>query len=331
MTRLKKFFSILYNVGRLYSIPITIFAWIIPFFYCAFDGGNIVYGFLALIGIIFLHAGVNSFDDVVDYIKESKAVNSGVKQSFDFQNGKCICIFNGDLTLKQYLFISLSFIFIAVLFGLFFLHIYGLKLLYIIIPSGILCILYPFCSYAGLGEVTVGLVYAPLLYSGVCFVMKGYFDSGILPLSVSTALLTIAILHNHMLLDYKIDTSARKTTLCRISGSQENALRLLIILIVLAYMNLFFVFISKGYNYFYLLPFLSFPQAAVLIKTMNTHIINPDEKIKYNIFMGDISAVEKAPYNQQNFLLKFLLAQNLLTSFTIYLCIAVILDKLCTL
>ena len=330
MSPFKEFFTTILTAGRFYSVPISIFAWSVPFFYCSLGGGNIFYGLIALIAIVFLQMGVNSFDDVIDYIKERNAINKGYKTDFDFQEGKCICIFTGKLTLKQYFFVSMSFFLVGLLAGIFFFNIYGLKLLYVVIPTAILCILYPFCSYIGLGEIVVGIIYSPLLYLGVNIVMSGSYDFNILKFSISTALLTIAILHNHMLLDYKLDTSSRKITLCRISGNQRNALILLILLIVFAYLNLIFIFINENYNFFYLIPLLSIPQAIVLIRVMNLHIIDPDKKVEYNIFMGNMSAVKKAPAGQQNFLMKFLLAQNLLTAFTIFLCLSIILDKVCT-
>ena len=60
---------------------------------------------------------------------------------------------------------------------------------------------------------------------------------------------------------------------------------------------------------------------------MNTHIDNPEEEIKYNIFMGFIKKTENTDYCKRNFLTKFLTAQNLMTSFTLLLCLSVITDK----
>jgi len=51
---------------RAYSMPMSIFAWSIPFAYGCFHKGNIAYGLLALIGIICVHLGANLFDDIID-------------------------------------------------------------------------------------------------------------------------------------------------------------------------------------------------------------------------------------------------------------------------
>lgn len=310
MSNFKKNFFILLIVGRFYSIPISIVSWIIPFIYSLLDGGNIYYGLLALIGIIFIHMGVNSFDDIIDYIKESREIAKGLKNSFDFQEGKCQCLFNGDLTLKQYTIISFLYFAIGLGVGIYFFNIYGIELLKIVIPSALLCILYPIFSYIGLGEIVVGIIYAPLLYLGVNYVMCGHFDLSIMIYSISTGLLTIAVLHNHMLLDFNIDSSSRKITLCRLLKNKANAFFLLLLLIISAYINLRNILILNNSILIYLLPILSFPQAAKLIKEMYNHL-----------------QVESV-ISKEEFIEKFLLPQKLLISFTILLGIAMILDKL---
>ena len=93
MSKLKKIFHILLTVGRFYSIPISILSWSIPFIYSLLRQGNICYGVLALVGIVFIHMGVNSFDDVIDYTKEKREIEFGIKDKFNFQEGKCICLF----------------------------------------------------------------------------------------------------------------------------------------------------------------------------------------------------------------------------------------------
>ena len=310
MSKFKGFFTILLTVRRFYSIPISILSWTIPFIYSLLSGGNIYYGLLALLGIVFIQMGANSFDDVIDYIKEKREIEKGIKNNFDFQEGKCICLLNGSLNLKQYAIISFCYFGIGLLVGIFFFHIYGIELLKIIIPSALLCILYPFCSYLGLGEIVVGIIYAPLLYFGVNYVMCGNYDFKILIYAISTALLTIAILHNHMLLDFKIDSYSRKITLCRLVKTAKNALILLFLLILIAYLNLINIIKINSNNLIYLFPILSLPNAIILLKEMNKHIQVKKEMTK------------------EEFIKKFLLPQKLLIIFTSFLAIAMILDKI---
>ncbi len=322
-----KKFRLVFDLCRGYSLPISFMSWLIPFVFALFDNGNIFFGLISLIGILLLHMASNLFDDIIDYLREINAIKKGLRNNFNFQEGKCINILNGNVSLKQAFIIDFLLFFIVCITGLFFIITFGLKLFYIIIPTAILCLLYPILGCLGFGEILIAIIFSPLLYFGVYFVMTGNFSYNILLLSISTGLLSVAILHNHMLLDYKYDKTNRKITLCRISGSEKNALILLAIFIFSAYFNLLlFIYLGK-LSLFYLLPFLSIPNALILLKIMHTHINNPEEEIKYNIFMGFIKKTENTDNCKRNFLTKFLTAQNLMTSFTLLLCLSIIADK----
>ncbi len=323
-----KLFSIWFMALRVYSLPISIMSWLVPFLFAAINKGNIIYGFISLIGIIILHLATNLFDDTIDYLREKHAIDKGLKENFNFQKGKCFHIFNNDLTIKDYIIVSFLLFFIAFLIAIFFLNIYGIKLLFIIIPSIVLCLLYPILGCLGLGEVIVAVVFSPLLYLGVYFVMTGVFSLNVLVISISTGLLSVAVLHNHMLLDFEYDETNRKTTLCRICKTRKNALRLLGFIIFSAYLNIIIWVILKVLNPFYLTVLLSIPTAITLYKVMYIHINNPNEEIKRNIFMGSLKSVDKAIDEQKNFLLKFVIVRNLLSFFTSLIIISIILTEI---
>lgn len=313
---------------RAYSLPISINSWIIPFLYGFLNKGNIFYGLIALFGIIVLHMATNIFDDVVDYLREKKAIDSGLKQDFNFQQGKCIYIFNGSFSLKECFVICFFLFFIALLIAIFFLHIYGVQLLYILIPSAILCLLYPILGCFGFGELIVGIIFSPLLYLGVYFVMTGAFSLDILALSISTALLSIAVLHNHMLLDYKYDELNRKVTLCRICKNENNALNLLGLIVIGAYLNIIICIFLKILSAVYLLTLFSLPTAITLYRVMKTHIIDANKIVTPNFFMGNLEGVRKIPEVQRNFMIKFLIVRNLLSIFTLLICISIVISEL---
>lgn len=313
---------------RAYSLPISIMSWLVPFLFAAFNGGNIIYGFISLIGIILLHLGTNIFDDAIDYTIEEIKIKKGLKKEFNFQQGKCACIFENKLSLKQYYIASFILFFITFVIGMFFLYLYGFKLLYLIIPSAILCILYPILGCLGFGEIIVALIFSPLLYSGVFYTMTGYFSLDILLISISTGLLSVAVLHNHMLLDFKYDEKNRKITLCRICKTPQLALILLFIIIICAYLNIIVCSILKLISPIYLITLLSIPTAITLFIVMTNHVNFPEKSIKTNIFMGNIKEIEKAADNQKDFLLKFLIVRNLLSFFTLLICISIVLIKI---
>lgn len=313
---------------RVYSLPISIMGWVVPFTYSLSKGGNLKYGVIALIGIIILHLGSNLFDDTIDYLIAEKKIKNGKADCFNFQAGKCYCIFKNLLSVKDYISTCIILFLSASIIGLYFFNIYGLNLLYILVPTLILCLLYPILGCLGFGEIIIAIIFAPLLYIGTYYVMSADFSITILILSISTGLLTVAVLHTHMLLDYKIDTKNRKITLCRLCKSEKNAYILLCLFVLGAYFNIF-VWSNLGYlSSVYYLTFLSLPTAFTLLKVMKIHIKNHDEEIKPTVLMGDIREVNKADEAQKNFLLKFLIVRNLLSIFTVLLCISIILSRI---
>ncbi len=323
-----KYFSVWFLALRAYSIPISVMSWIVPFLYALLNKGNIIYGIIALIGIVILHLGTNIFDDFIDYLREKNLIEKGLKETFNFQKGKCFPLFNNDLKIRDYFIASFILFFISYVIALFFINQMGLNLLYVIIPSVILCLLYPILGCLGFGELIVALIFSPLLYSGVYYVMTEQFSLNILIISVSTGLLSVAVLHNHMLLDYEYDEQNRKTTLCRICKTPQRALYLLGIIVALSYINIIAAVILKILSPVYLITILSLPSAITLYSVMSAHIKNPNAEIKRNIFMGNLSDVDKAPDEAKNFMLKFIIVRNLLSLFTSLILLSIVITKL---
>ena len=316
----------LFIAVRGYSLLISFTSWLVAFLYSFLHKGNVFYGFISLIGILLLHMATNIFDDTVDYTFTKIDIDKNLKKDFNFQKGKCELIFNNTFTIKEFWIFSFILFFLSFIISCYFLNIYGLELLKIIFPTVILCLLYPKLGCLGFGELIVALIFSPLLYLGVNYVMTGHYSLEILLISISTGLLSVAILHNHMLLDYNYDELNRKTTLCRLCKTKQNALYLLEIIILLAYINITILVIFKHLTIYYLLVYLSMTTAIVLFKIMKIHINNPSQKIKYNIFMGNINDINNVPESQKDFILKFLIMRNLMNYFTLLVCIAMVLS-----
>ena len=58
---------------RAYALPMSVIAWVVAFAFGISNKGNILYGIIALAGIICAHLGANLFDDVIDYKKYLKS------------------------------------------------------------------------------------------------------------------------------------------------------------------------------------------------------------------------------------------------------------------
>lgn len=322
---MKNLVSFWFKTTRAYSLPMSIMSWSVPFVFGITDKGNILYGIIALIGIIFAHLGVNMFDDFVDFLIAKKNANADGK--IVLQKGKCTYLLNKELTLKQLALVICVLFTLAVLCGLYLTVKTGFTVVIITAIAGVIGLLYPLLSFVALGEIAVGVMFAPLLYTGVYYVMTGGFSWELFPVAISTGILTIGLLHAHMFLDIDYDKPNNKRTLCLLAGSKENAIRNQLYIMALGYINIIaFVLMQKIPN-IYLITLLSLPTAVMLYKIMRAGIINPDEKIHTNIFFGILENMQEYKENR-NFMITFMTARNVMVEFTILACVAKVLSEI---
>lgn len=322
---MKNLVSFWFKTTRAYSLPMSIMSWSVPFVFGITDKGNILYGIIALIGIIFAHLGVNMFDDFVDFLIAKK--NANAEGEIVLQKGKCAYLLNKELTLKQ-LALAICVLFaLAVLCGLYLTVKTGFTVVIIAAIAGVIGLIYPLLSFVALGEIAVGVIFAPLLYTGVYYVMTGGFSWELFPVAISTGILTIGLLHAHMFLDIDYDKPNNKRTLCLLAGSKENAVRNQLYIMALGYINIIaFVLMQKIPN-IYLITLLSLPTAVMLYNIMRAGIINPDEKIHTNIFFGILENMQAYKENR-NFMITFMTARNVMVEFTILACLAKVISEI---
>lgn len=322
---MKNLVSFWFKTTRAYSLPMSIMSWSVPFVFGITDKGNILYGIIALIGIIFAHLGVNMFDDFVDFLIAKK--NANAEGKIVLQKGKCAYLLNKELTLKQLALVICVLFTLAVLCGLYLTVKTGFTVVIITAIAGVIGLLYPLLSFVALGEIAVGVIFAPLLYTGVYYVMTGGFSLELFPVAISTGILTIGLLHAHMFLDIDYDKPNNKRTLCLLAGSKENAVRNQLYIMALGYINIIaFVLMQKIAN-IYLITLLSLPTAVMLYKIMRAGIINPDEKIHTNIFFGILENMQEYKENR-NFMITFMTARNVMVEFTILVCLAKVISEI---
>ena len=188
------------NCTRAYSLPMSITAWLIPFSLGFFDKGNVVYGILALIGIVCVHLGANLFDDIIDYKNYIK--NNQTEKKINLKKGKCQYFLENKLSLILAIKAVFILFTIATIIGFYFIEIYKLPIVIIMAITGILCLFYPKSGYFCLSEVIIGTVFSPLLFTGVYYVMTGHFSLKLLWLSISFALVAITLLYTDFFLDF---------------------------------------------------------------------------------------------------------------------------------
>jgi len=239
------------KAARVYTMPMTIMSWAIVFVWALSDGGNILLGLLTLLGILSAHLGTNLFDDYLDYKK-------GVENIQNLKE-KCWYIKSGEATLRQTLAVVAMYFGLAALIGLYLTIKVGIGVAVIAFAAGILCLFYSPCTYIGLGEVLVGLLFSPFLFLGTYYVMTHSFSRELMFVAISTGILVVAVLYTHMLIDYDSDKQDNKITLCRLTGSKQNAFKWLVIMTSTAYLNIIFLVAFHFLPTKFLLVFLSVP------------------------------------------------------------------------
>lgn len=325
---MQKNFTFWINVTRAYSIPMSIMSFMVPFVFGLSDGGNLLYGLIALLGIILAHAGINMFDDFSDYLMAQRAVAKGQKIEDIFQKGKCKHLLNNNLSMFHLFIIISVFLTFATILGIYLGLKTGFFVFYIMIIAGLLGIAYPFLTFIALGEVTVGIMFAPLLYFGVYYVMTKSFSAELTPLAISTGLLTIGLLHAHMFMDFDFDKKNKKITLCSLAGSKKNAVKTQLIIMGLAYLNIIYQCFN-GLEKTYLIVFFSLPTAIVLYKLMKNDAELKNETIKPNLFFGILENLKQYKQNGNlDFMIKFMVARNVMVEFTFLICIAKIISEI---
>lgn len=320
-------FSLWLNASRAYSVPMSIMSWLVAFCWCAKSGGNIFYGLLAMIGIITAHLGVNLFDDYIDFKDELKKQQKDCSYQINLQKGKCKYLISEQITLKQTLSVVIIYFSISILIGLLLTLLCGANVALIALISAILCLLYPKLSYYGLSEITVGIIFSPLLFIGTSIVMMGSISLKLLAFSVSTGLLTIVLLHVHSLMDYEYDLNFGKKTLCTILKNKQNTILALVIMIVTAYVNIINGIMLNLFHPIVLITFLTIPTAIILIKQLNQHLNSTQTTPVKTFWMGPVENWESIKNTKEAaFLLKFITARNLMMLFSLLLSIGLLLS-----
>ena len=250
-----------FECARGYSLPITILSWLVIFCWGLKHGGNAVNGVIALVGIACAHLATNLFDDYFDYkvlCKDENFLNSA-------QKCKCRLITDGTTTHKAYLLEALVLSGIACLSGAALFVLAGPAVVWLALIGALIVLGYSKFSRIGCGEIAVAIAYGPLMYEGVYYCMTKTFSFDVLLLSLAAVCPAIGVVYTHMLLDYDGDEVSHKTTLCRIIGSKEGALKGLAAIYAVGYL-LLGVFAVKVNNYLLFAPYLTIPLVVSLYK-----------------------------------------------------------------
>lgn len=256
--------------SRIFSLPMAILSWFVVFVYSLLQGGDVLNGIIALVGISCCQLATNLFDDYMDY--KSLPANS--------QKAKCAYIKEGRATLNDVLRVVIIYLLIACVTGLFLFLRCGLPVIGLAIIGGIITLLYSKMSQRGLSELAVGITFGPLLFEGVYFVMTGGFSFEVFILSLAVVMFTIGLMYVHTVLDFEGDLcSHKKTLVCRLKDKQK-AINGVFVVYGAGYLFTFILALLLE-NYLILLTLFLLPLVFRLHKSLKSFTCGDDEKEFY--------------------------------------------------
>lgn len=320
----------LLECSRIFSLPTTIFSWLVVFTYSVIHSGNVWYGILCLIAICLVHLGTNVLDDFFDYKSLIKQVDFNKTEYLkNTQKTKCRYLISGVLTETQVIELAFAYFFIAGIIGLFFYIKCGEPVLKFAIAGGIIAILYSLLSRIRLSEIAVALAYGPILFGGVNYVMTGTISHDVFILSVPTMIMTVILLYIHTIMDFDYDLKEGHYTVANIFNSQLDSLVILKIFLILAYISLFGICIFDISNWQVLLALFTIPLAIDLFKSMTDYSLDNKSIPLHKWFhfpMENMERIEKL--KAESFMIRMYQSRNLMMYFALLLTVGLFLANL---
>lgn len=179
--------------------------------------------FSGMFGIVFMHSGANLLNDYYDALS---GVDGADLTCYGFFGGSKF-IQKGVFSLKQYmLFSRICFICSFLCAGVLYFTVKDVRIVYLAAAALLLSWGYSkSLSYAYLGELTIFLMFGPLLVLGAHFLQTGvFFDAGVFMLSIPAGLLSVGILLANEIPDYPEDKKYNKKNFITIAGPSRGAL-----------------------------------------------------------------------------------------------------------
>ncbi|GHV67551.1 hypothetical protein FACS1894199_13260 [Bacteroidia bacterium] len=288
-------------------------------------GFSLFLGILAVFGIVAAHLSTNLFDDYFDYkMKGAEFRGTLTQKGVRARMSKCAYITSGQATLKQLLIAGLTFEGIALVLGIVIFLERDNMILWIAAISALLGFSYSGAplrlSYRGLGEVLIGIMFGPLLMSGVYYSACGQLNEQLLFISIPVGLLVANIIYTHSIMDYEPDKEVGKITFAVLLKNKTLMLLALLLLLLTTYSCIISGVILGYLSTWYFLTFVTLPMAIGLFYLMIQFVKHPEKTFMPQFWMGILC--DWKHYQDANidwFMIRWLLARNLLTLFCVIL------------
>jgi 1,4-dihydroxy-2-naphthoate octaprenyltransferase len=248
------------------------------------------------------------------------------RKGFRARIAKCHYITSGEATLKQLLIACITFGVLALVAGAVIWWFRGNFIIRLTLLAAIVGISYSGAplrlSYHGLGEIVIGIMFGPLLMTGVYYAACGHFDWPVVFVSIPVGLLVANIVYVHAIMDYEPDKEAGKMTLAVLLKNKRWMLICAFIILLASYGIIIGGVVSGYLSAYYLFILLTLPMACSLFYLMVEFVRHPQKKFSPRFWMGPMGDWQRIEtYNLEWFMIRWLLARNLLSFFCLILII----------
>lgn len=289
----------------------------------SFGGGEFswVCALASLIGVMFLHLGLNLLDDWFDYKTGSAEARQKVaNEGFRGRMIKYPYLTSGEATPKQLLAAVACFLAVAAVMGAVVFAVRGWMILGWVAAALVIGVSYsggPLkLGFRGLGELVIFLMFGPLMMTGVYYAITGGLDWKISWLSIAVGFLVTNIVYSHSVLDAVPDAKMGKKTMAHLMKTAKGQIVLSAVINLLPYVMVVVGVLLEQLHPAYLATLVVMPVSIWLIKSLNDYVNHKDVKIepkKWMGPMGDFEGYRKAGVDW--FLLRWLTARNIVTRF----------------
>ncbi|MDR1846935.1 MAG: prenyltransferase [Bacteroidales bacterium] len=282
---------------------------------------KIIPALAAVVGAVVAHLGMNLADDYFDYRMKSDSVrNRLLHQGFRARIAKCDYLTSQTATPKQLLIAVFVFLAVAGGLGGIVMLYRGVTILYIAFVGLFLGIFYS-CpplklSYLGLGDIVIGIMFGPLLMSGVYFAACGELTGFAVFASVPVGILVMNIIFTHSIMDRHADRAIGKMTFATLLTGNKA-------LLTAGFMVCFapFFVVTAGVwlgfmHWLYLAVFMVIPRAVWLFCSMYRFLQNEKAEVRREIWLGRMENWQRITASGLDwFMVRWYASRNLLTSF----------------
>ena len=290
---------------------------------------------LAIVGVAMAHLAMNLADDWFDYRVDMLGDRDKVtRQGFRAMMVKYPYLSSGEQTLKSTALAIAAFLALALGCGLaiWWKMDFNWSIPLIVAICGFLGAFYSApplkLAYRGLGELVIGIIFGPLLMSGVYVASCGSLDWGIVLTGIPVGMLVTDILFTHSFIDLKGDEASNKMTFARLLGSTGACLTCSIILIFVPFL-LVVLAVCTGYLHpAYLAVLVMLPRGVWLFRSLllfgKGELMEVERPEWWLGSMPDWKGIRAAGIDW--FMIRWLTARNLLSGFCfVFAAVAIIL------